>query len=121
MHLFSLFCPLFTSFSLFLPFFPSSPEFTKRFRGRQDLLEYAEQKGIPVTQTKDKPWSTDENLFHISYEAGMLEDPKATPLPDMYKLTADPETITIKGDRISIEFKNGVPIRVENMDDGTGA
>ena len=50
-------------------------EFYERFAGRSDLLEYAASKGIPVTQTKAKPWSTDENLFHISYEAGILEDP----------------------------------------------
>ena len=49
------------------------PKFYQRFAGRSDLLEYAASKGIPVAQTKAKPWSTDENLFHISYEAGILE------------------------------------------------
>ena len=52
---------------------PRSLEFYTRFGGRQDLLKYAAEKKIPVTQTADKPWSTDENMFHISYEAGMLE------------------------------------------------
>ena len=67
------------------------PEFYQRFPGRQHLLDYAEQKGIPVSQTRGKPWSTDENLFHISYEAGILEDPNITPPKDMWKLTVDPE------------------------------
>ncbi|KAG9876151.1 argininosuccinate synthase, partial [Aureobasidium melanogenum] len=51
------------------------PVFYNRFKGRQDLLDYAEQSGIPVTSTKSKPWSMDENLAHCSYEAGILEDP----------------------------------------------
>lgn len=66
------------------------PEFIKRFVGRKDLLEYAASKGIPVAQTKAKPWSTDENLAHISFEAGILEDPDTTPPKDMWKLTVDP-------------------------------
>jgi argininosuccinate synthase len=55
------------------------------------LLEYAALKGIPVFQTAAKPWSTDENLYHISYEAGILENPNTCPPRDMWKLTADPE------------------------------
>jgi argininosuccinate synthase len=46
------------------------PEFCDRFKGRQDLLDYAEKHGIPVTSTKAKPWSMDANLAHCSYEAG---------------------------------------------------
>ena len=48
-------------------------EFYNRFPGRPALMEYAREKQIPVTQTVAKPWSTDENLFHISFEAGILE------------------------------------------------
>ncbi|KAG8683245.1 argininosuccinate synthetase, partial [Ceratobasidium sp. 395] len=55
------------------------PAFYERFAGRSALLEFAAQKNIPVAQTAAKPWSTDENLFHISYEAGILEDPNTTP------------------------------------------
>merc|ERR1712230_322793 len=54
------------------------PVFYERFAGRSALLNYAAEKGIPVVQTAAKPWSTDENLFHISYEAGILEDPDTT-------------------------------------------
>lgn len=63
------------------------PEFYNRFAGRKDLLDFAALKGIPVFQTSAKPWSTDENLHHISYEAGILEDPNITPPKDMWKLT----------------------------------
>ena len=51
------------------------PEFCDRFKGRQDLLDYAEKHGIPVTSTKAKPWSMDANLAHCSYEAGMAKHP----------------------------------------------
>ncbi|GKV58046.1 argininosuccinate synthetase [Collybia sordida] len=93
------------------------PEFYNRFPGRQALLAYAAQQNIPVTQTTSKPWSTDENLFHISYEAGILEDPNTTPPADMWKLTTAPEQAPEKPERISIEFKNGLPVKVNVPDD----
>ncbi|KAF8801333.1 argininosuccinate synthetase [Phlegmacium glaucopus] len=88
------------------------PEFYSRFPGRQALLAFAEQKGIPVVQTAAKPWSTDENLFHISYEAGILEDPNITPPTDMWKLTTAPEEAPQTPERITIEFKGGLPVKV---------
>lgn len=60
------------------------PEFFNRFQGRQDLLEYAEKTGIPVTSTKAKPYSMDDNLAHCSYEAGQLEDASQSPPDDMW-------------------------------------
>ena len=62
-----------------IEFFNLNLEFYNRFPGRSALLEYASKKNIPVSQTPSKPWSTDENLYHISYEAGILEDPSVTP------------------------------------------
>jgi argininosuccinate synthase len=88
------------------------PEFYHRFAGRQALLEYAAEKQIPVRQTAAKPWSTDENLFHISYEAGILEDPDVTPPTDMWKLTESPENAPTIPEQISIEFKLGLPVKV---------
>ncbi|KAL0955166.1 hypothetical protein HGRIS_004074 [Hohenbuehelia grisea] len=88
------------------------PEFYNRFAGRQALLAYAAEKSIPVAQTTAKPWSTDENLFHISYEAGILEDPNTTPPTDMWKLTASPEEAPANPESISIEFKAGLPVKV---------
>ncbi|KAJ2715174.1 argininosuccinate synthetase [Coemansia spiralis] len=95
------------------------PEFYQRFPGRNALLAYAAEKGIPVSQTPSKPWSTDENLFHISYEAGILEDPNVTPPKDMWKLTVDPEDAPNTPERITITFKAGKPVRVTNEGDGT--
>ncbi|KAF5383548.1 hypothetical protein D9615_003743 [Tricholomella constricta] len=88
------------------------PEFYNRFPGRQALLDYAAERGIPVAQTKAKPWSTDENLFHISYEAGILEDPNTTPPTDMWKLTTAPEDAPQTPERISIEFQAGLPVKI---------
>ena len=93
------------------------PEFYNRFPGRQALLQYAAEQNIPVVQTAAKPWSTDENLFHISYEAGILEDPNTTPPADMWKLTTAPEDAPQTPQRISIEFKGGLPTRVVVPDD----
>jgi argininosuccinate synthase len=87
-------------------------EFYNRFPGRQALLEYAAQQSIPVAQTTSKPWSTDENLFHISYEAGILEDPNITPPTDMWKLTTAPEDAPETPERIVIEFALGLPTKV---------
>ncbi|KAK0523006.1 argininosuccinate synthetase [Tilletia horrida] len=92
------------------------PEFYNRFAGRSALLEYAESKGIPVTQTKSKPWSTDENLYHISYEAGILEDPNTTPPDDMWKLTVSPEKAPDTPERIVISFAKGIPTQVKLVD-----
>lgn len=57
------------------------PEFFEKFAGRQALLDYAEEKGIPVSSTKAKPYSMDDNIAHCSYESGQLEDPSQPP-PD---------------------------------------
>lgn len=86
--------------------------FYTRFAGRNALLAYAAEKKIPVQQTAAKPWSTDENLFHISYEAGILEDPDTTPPVDMWKLTTAPEDAPTTPERISLEFARGLPVKL---------
>lgn len=88
------------------------PEFYNRFAGRQALLDFASKNKIPVQQTAAKPWSTDENLFHISYEAGILEGPDTTPPHDMWKLTTSLESAPTTPEQISIEFKAGLPVKV---------
>jgi len=87
-------------------------EFYNRFPGRQALLAYAAEKQIPVQQTAAKPWSTDENMFHISYEAGILEDPNTTPPDDMWKLTRSIDEAPSEPERITIEFKAGLPVKL---------
>ncbi|KAL0633712.1 argininosuccinate synthetase [Maublancomyces gigas] len=88
------------------------PVFYERFAGRNDLLEYATKCGIPVSQTKAKPWSMDENLAHCSYEAGILEDPDMTPLRDMWKLTVDPEDAPNKPEDFTVHFEKGLPVKL---------
>ncbi|EDO17407.1 hypothetical protein Kpol_1037p3 [Vanderwaltozyma polyspora DSM 70294] len=96
------------------------PEFFERFAGRKDLLDYAAEKGIPVAQTKAKPWSTDENQAHISYEAGILEDPNVTPPNDMWKLITDPMDAPDTPQDLSIEFVKGLPVKVTYKDSASG-
>ncbi|KAK7687400.1 argininosuccinate synthetase [Cerrena zonata] len=88
------------------------PEFFNRFAGRNDLLEYASSKDIPVAQTKAKPWSTDENLAHISFEAGILENPDTTPPKDMWKLTVDPTDAPNTPEDFSVVFEQGLPVKL---------
>ena len=95
------------------------PEFLARFQGRPDLLAFAAEHKIPVEATADKPYSSDENIMHRSYEAGMLEDPEATPPKDMFKLTRAIEDTPDTADRIVIRFKDAMPVEVEHLDDGT--
>lgn len=89
------------------------PEFYNRFQGRNDLLDYAAQCGIPVSQTKAKPWSMDENMAHCSYEAGILEDPDMTPPKDMWKLTVDPLDAPDKPEEFTIHFEKGLPVKLD--------
>ena len=63
------------------------PEFYQNYPGRSELLDYAKKFGIPVKATKESPWSSDENLMHISFESGMLEDPWQAPLQEMFELS----------------------------------
>lgn len=97
------------------------PVFYDRFAGRQALLEYAAKSGIPVAQTTAKPWSTDENLFHISYEAGILEDPDVTPPSDMWKLTKSIEEAPSTPERIHLHFTAGVPSKLEIFGESTSS
>ena len=95
------------------------PEFLARFQGRKDLLAFAAEHDIPVEATAEKPYSSDENLMHRSYEAGMLEDPDSAPPADMFKLTRALEKTPDSADRIVVRFKDAMPSEVEHLDDGT--
>lgn len=98
------------------------PEFYTRFQGRSDLLTYAEEKKIPVVQTKSKPWSTDENMFHISYEAGILEDPNTKPPADMWKLTKSLQNASSAGvEHVTVEFKVGEFVSIKSTSSGKQA
>jgi argininosuccinate synthase len=94
-------------------------EFLDQFKGRTDMLNYAESKGIPVKATLKKPYSEDDNLIHISHEAGILEDPKHPCSADMLTKMSRPQDAPDKETKIEIHFKDGIPIKVVNKDDGT--
>ena len=95
------------------------PEFLAEFKGRSDMIAYAKKEGIPIKATIDKPYSEDENLLHISHEAGILEDPNMEADEHVYSLTTSPEKAPDTPAKITLLFKNGIPIRVENLNDGT--
>ncbi|KIM96257.1 hypothetical protein OIDMADRAFT_58600 [Oidiodendron maius Zn] len=88
------------------------PEFCARFQGRQQLLDFAATEGIPVSSTKAKPWSIDENIVHSSYEAGILEDPNTTPPKDLWNLTRDPQEAPDKPQHFTLFFDKGVPAKL---------
>jgi argininosuccinate synthase len=94
-------------------------EFLQNFQGRADMINYAQKKGIPIPVTADKPYSSDDNLMHISYEAGVLEDPRFKPDREMFLRTKDPMEAQDQAEDLMIEFKHGIPVKVENLSDGT--
>jgi len=83
------------------------------FKGREDLMEYARTRKIPVPVSKAKPYSSDRNLLHISFEGGILEDTWKEPDKDMFILSVSPEDAPDKPTYVEIEFKNGNPIAVD--------
>ncbi len=87
-------------------------EFLNAFEGRKDLLEYAKKNNIPVEATVEKPYSSDENIMHKSFEAGILEDPAACPPEDMFTKTVSPKDAPDKETDVSVEFKEGIPVCV---------
>ncbi|MCG8608013.1 argininosuccinate synthase, partial [bacterium] len=95
------------------------PEFLSEFKGRGDLINYAEKWNIPVKASKEKPYSEDENLMHISHEAGILEDPLYRPLENVFSLTAALSDTPDEEVVIEITFQNGYPTKVTNQTDGT--
>ena len=86
------------------------PAFYNRFQGRNDLLDYAAATGIPVTSTKAKPYSMDDNIAHCSYEAGALEDPSIPPPDDMWTRTIDPRAAPDEPVDVTLLFEQGLPV-----------
>ncbi|HYP52321.1 MAG TPA: argininosuccinate synthase [Pyrinomonadaceae bacterium] len=82
------------------------------FKGRTDLIAYAERHDIPVTATHAKPYSTDRNLMHVSYEGGVLEDPWAEPPAEIFQMTKAPERARPEGEYVEVGFERGAPVSV---------
>ncbi|HEX6189295.1 MAG TPA: argininosuccinate synthase [Pyrinomonadaceae bacterium] len=83
------------------------------FAGRTDLIAYAEAHGIPVTATIEKPYSTDRNLMHVSYEGGILEDPWAEAPEHIFQMTVSPERARDDAEYLEIGFEKGEPVSVD--------
>ena len=90
-------------------------DFYKVLGGRNVMLDYARKFNLPVKATKAKPWSSDENLLHISYEAGILEDPNSPPPESMFELSVSPQKAPDKTTKIEIEFKAGIPVKLNSQ------
>ncbi len=94
-------------------------EFLGKFKGRTDLLKYAAEKNIPVKASIDKPYSEDDNLMHISHEAGILEDPMYTARKAILEKMVMPQDAPDSETRIAVHFRNGIPVKLVNKEDGT--
>lgn len=95
------------------------PEWLSQFEGRSDMIAYAEKYGIQIKASIKKPYSEDENLIHISHEAGILEDPAKRCPAEVFSHTLSPKDAPDKETTLSIEFIDGVPKKIINEDDGT--
>ncbi|MEM7447992.1 MAG: argininosuccinate synthase [Myxococcota bacterium] len=82
-------------------------------RSRTDCIEYAKAHGIDVEASAEKPYSVDENLFHISYEGGILEDPWVAPNAEMFRWTTDPKDAPNEPEFVTIEYSSGNPVAVD--------
>lgn len=82
-------------------------------RSRDDAFDYAEKRGIPLTITRDKPYSIDRNIWHSSYEGGILEDPARMPEKSMFQLTVDPADAPDQPEYVTVGFARGVPVSID--------
>jgi argininosuccinate synthase len=79
-------------------------------RSREEAIEYAQARGIPVPVTKDRPYSLDRNLWHLSHEGGPLEDPAQEPPEDVYTIVTPPEKAPDVPTYVNIEWEKGIPV-----------
>lgn len=86
------------------------------FRSRTDLMEYAENHGIPCSASVEKPYSMDRNLLHISFEGGVLEDPWAEPPEEMYEMTLPLKRAADEPEYVIVSFEKGIPTAVNGRD-----
>ena len=85
-------------------------------RSREDAIAYAEEHGIPITATREKIYSRDRNVWHISHEGGILEQPAAAPPADLFMLTSSPEDAPDKPEEVTISFRAGTPVAVNGVE-----
>lgn len=85
------------------------------YKGRTELIAYAKQHNIPVTATAEKPYSTDRNLMHISFEGGILEDPWAEPPESIFQLSRSPEQAKAEAEYVELSFEKGEPVAINGQ------
>jgi argininosuccinate synthase len=85
-------------------------------RSREDAIAYAEAHNIPVTATRDKIYSRDRNVWHISHEGGVLEQPAVAPPADLFMLTTAPENAPDQPEEVTIGFHSGTPVSVNGVE-----
>ena len=88
------------------------PEFNQILLGRKEAIAYAKKHKIPVKATTSKPWSSDANLLHISFEAGILENPMTKPPKEMFEYSVSPEKAPDKTTKVSLCFKHGTVTKI---------
>jgi argininosuccinate synthase len=93
-----------------------APWRTWEFQGRSDLIRYAQNQGIPITSTEEKPYSIDQNIMHTSYEGGILEDPWQSPPEDIFLRTVSPQQAPDSPTEVVIEFEAGVPVKLNERE-----
>ncbi|ACL18858.1 argininosuccinate synthase [Desulfitobacterium sp. LBE] len=79
-------------------------------KSREDAIDYAVERGIPVPVTKDRPYSMDRNVWHLSHEGGDLEDPWNEPKKDLYLLGVSPEDAPDEAEYLELDFEQGIPV-----------
>ena len=84
-------------------------------RSREDALAYAAKHNVPVTASREKIYSRDRNIWHISHEGGVLEDPAQAPPADLFMLTSSPELAPNEAEEVSIGFSQGTPVAVNGV------
>ncbi len=94
-------------------------DFLNEFQGRPDMLAYAEKYGIEIKTHAGKAYSEDDNLLHISHESGILENPDTICPQSVYSKSVSPQEAPDKTTHIALSFKEGLPVCVENLEDGT--
>ncbi|MDQ3516193.1 MAG: argininosuccinate synthase [Gemmatimonadota bacterium] len=101
------------TYAAFAPELPViAPWRTWDIRSREDAIAYAQAHNVPITATKEKIYSRDRNIWHISHEGGVLEDPAASPPADLFMLSVSPEHAPDEAEEVTIGFENGTPVTV---------
>lgn len=92
-----------------------APLRTWEFKSREEEIDYAIEKNIPLKITKNSPYSIDENLWGIAIECGVLEDPTMPPPEDAYQITCNPLDAPDKPETVSISFEEGIPVKINGL------